>query len=1482
MMSIDKKTILLVEDEAVTLKLTSNTLKKFGYNVVTADTGETAVEITAGNKSINLILMDIDLGTGIDGTEAAALILKDRDIPIVFLSSHTEPEIVEKTEKITSYGYVVKNSGNTVLDACIKMAFKLFETKDKLKAIKDKMEATLNALPDLLFEVGLDGICYDYHSPRTELLYMPADELIGKKVYDFISSDIADIVMSAVKEADEKGFSTGVQYELNVPAGKLWFEISVARKDGSLLNPRFIVLSRDITKRKKALEAHRESEEKHKSILKAAMDGFWLTDLQGNIQEVNESYCKMSGYSEKELLGMTISEIEFNESKAEIADHMKKVIKLGGDRFNTLHRRKDGSIFEVEVSVNSRLNDDRQVVVFLRDITVQKRNEEAIRNSEEKYRNLVDNISDLIYEINSSGVLIYASPSVEKITGYNPDDVIGKNFIEFVYKDDRSLIISRFSDLKNGIELPMEYRFVKKTGEVIWVRTRTSPVYKDGIFAGANGLLIDITERKVTNEKLFESEKKYRTIFENAPIGIFRSTPEGRFIEVNPALADMLGYESPEEVLQKIYSISEQIYVRSEERQPIVDDQLKTSGITKHFNFYRRTDGTEFPAILYLNTIKSVSGKPLYLEGIVEDISEQKKADEMLLKSEKTFRLLYESMMDAYVSVDNNGIIQLSNKSFNDMLGYTQDELRQLSYKDITPEKYHEFELKIISEQIMVRGYSDLYEKEYRRKDGTLIPVELRTVLQKDENNHVVGMWAIVRNISERKLSDEKLFQSETGFRTVFEKSPVGLVLAGLDKVITGCNSAFCNFTGYSDDEISGKTISDITYPEDAEIGMKEMKQIINNEIEFSTLQKRYLRKDGKIVWGEITIRLIRDTGGNPLYFLSAIIDINERKRVEDDLLKSKNQLKIITDNIPAIINYVRSQDLTYIYVNQVYADAFDMTPEQMIGRQVKEILGDEAFSRALPYIKRAQSGERINYENIIPIHGESHFFDIDYIPELDSAGKVRNLFIMAVDITERKQFEEEHKKIQERYKAALDNSADILYEVDLQGKFTYFNDLSPEYFGYTANDIINTDFRNYMDEINTEKVYQTFHNVFVTGNPVSSLEWELIDINRKIFAVEASVDLIKDKNGKPAGFRGVLRDITKRKQIENALKESEEKFRKLIDISPVPMAINDEHGKITLLNSAFIQTYGYTLDDIPTLISWWSKAYPDPEYQKWVSESWKTELDKVNRTGDAFSPIEVTLKCKDGTTKTVLASASYYYRASENNHLVVLYDITERKMVEEINKSLLAEKDLILREVHHRIKNNMNVVYGLLVLQADSIKDPAAVNALEDAGNRIQSMMVLYDKLYRSPDVQNISAKDYLPSLVDEIISNFPNSKSVIVEKNIDDFILNAKKLQPLGIIINELLSNIMKYAFTDRDGGLITVGAFLTESDSAWPAFNPASRIKIIIQDNGSGLPESVDFENSTGFGLQLVSMLTKELNGTIRIERGNGTKIILEFEI
>ncbi len=342
----------------------------------------------------------------------------------------------------------------------------------------------------------------------------------------------------------------------------------------------------------------------------------------------------------------------------------------------------------------------------------------------------------------------------------------------------------------------------------------------------------------------------------------------------------------------------------------------------------------------------------------------------------------------------------------------------------------------------------------------------------------------------------------------------------------------------------------------------------------------------------------------------------------------------------------------------------------------------------------------------------------------------------------------------------------------------------------------------------------------------------------------------------------GVIQDITERKATEKALSDSELKYRSLIESSSDAIFCVDEKGEYKFTNYLFASTFGKTADYFIGKTFWdvYPKEHADYRFeatkrvfQTGKSESLEVEVPLPDRTLYFYA---TATPIKDKTGKVILS-------------LTNATDITERKLAEDKVKLLLAEKELILKEVHHRIKNNMNTIASLLSLQLGTVSDSSAASALEDASNRVQSMSLLYDKLYRSADFTNVPVSEYLGELVDEVIENFPNCSLVRTEKHLQDFILDAKRLQPLGIIINELLTNIMKYAFTGRSAGIIVVSA--TNNDGC---------VAISVQDDGNGIPESVSFKNPSGFGLQLVEALTEQLKGTIRIERGRGTKVVLEF--
>jgi len=326
---------------------------------------------------------------------------------------------------------------------------------------------------------------------------------------------------------------------------------------------------------------------------------------------------------------------------------------------------------------------------------------------------------------------------------------------------------------------------------------------------------------------------------------------------------------------------------------------------------------------------------------------------------------------------------------------------------------------------------------------------------------------------------------------------------------------------------------------------------------------------------------------------------------------------------------------------------------------------------------------------------------------------------------------------------------------------------------------------------------------------------------------------------------------------------EEREKMQMVFEISPDAVLITRlRDGLVVDVNAGFLAITGYAREEII------GKTIFDMDV-------WDDRRDRdhyfVCLEGEGHvENSELPFRRKDGSRFVGMISGRRILIHDQAHAITVVYDFTERRLAEQRIRDLLAEKELILKDVHHRIKNNMSAMYSLLSLQAGTLKEPLSVSALEDAANRVQSMMVLYDKLYKAAAYGELSIAEYLPSLVDEIISNFPNAGTIRVEKKLEDFAVGVGALQPLGLIVNELLTNIMKYAFKGSGGGTIAISASLKDN-----------LVSIVIADNGNGMPESVDFENSTGFGLVLVKALTQQIKGKISIERGNGTTILLEFE-
>lgn len=328
--------------------------------------------------------------------------------------------------------------------------------------------------------------------------------------------------------------------------------------------------------------------------------------------------------------------------------------------------------------------------------------------------------------------------------------------------------------------------------------------------------------------------------------------------------------------------------------------------------------------------------------------------------------------------------------------------------------------------------------------------------------------------------------------------------------------------------------------------------------------------------------------------------------------------------------------------------------------------------------------------------------------------------------------------------------------------------------------------------------------------------------------------------------------------ESEERMRLNEAKYRIYVENSTEGVFATDESGNYLEVNKAASRITGYSEEELLRMnIADFLVDEPDEKELRCIREFLETGSTKS----------EKRYKHKDGSIRWWAVDA---VRISDKLSLAFARDITERKQQERLIESHLAEKELILREVHHRVKNNMGTIRSLISVQKMALTDPTAIAAFNDTLGRIDSMEVLYELLYLSSAYFELSVKEYLHTLIDQVVGLFPNSTKIKIAEDIHEFSLDIKRLQSIGIIVNEILTNIMKYAFTGREGGTISVSCSSTPDG-----------ISLSIHDNGNGMPENFDLDKSPGFGLMLIKMLTKQLDGSMRIDCREGTNFVLEFK-
>lgn len=620
-------------------------------------------------------------------------------------------------------------------------------------------------------------------------------------------------------------------------------------------------------------------------------------------------------------------------------------------------------------------------------------------------------------------------------------------------------------------------------------------------------------------------------------------------------------------------------------------------------------------------------------------------------------------------------------------------------------------------------------------------------------------------------------------------------------------------------------------------------------------------------------------------------------------LVKQTNERFAALLNATTDVACITDSSGVYLAVNDALAQRLGKRPDELLGQSAFQFFPPDVTKRRQNRLARViRTGKPLREEQ----ENRGRVFDESIYPILDSQGTVTALAVFARDITEQKRAEvalrQAHDELEKRvrvrtaelskanaqlrneisrrekiqdelaksellHRMLVETAKDLIWSVDLNLKYTYISPSVHEVLGYTVEEIMSLNPLDVLTPQSRELVLSALEEELGLEKPkprdrfVSrTVTVEHYHKNGTIVWFEITTSFLRDENGTPVGIIGISRDITQRKRQEEALRESKDTIEALLNGTTDHALLLDPEANFLALNEAAARRIGKPVSE---LIGKKALNYL-PTGVREIRESW---LDKAVQSGAGVRfHDECAGRFFDNSVYPILDD-------SGNVKAVAIFDrdITDRKIAEDQLRESLKENEVLLREVHHRVKNNLQVVSSLLNLQSRDSKTKTYEQMFSESRSRIQSMALIHEKLYRASDLAHIDFKEYIRSLLADLFHSFgANSNQVVVKLDIEVVPLTVDIATPCALIANELVSNCLKHAFPDGRPG--TIRFFFASSDD---------RFDLIVSDNGVGLPENVDLNSPQTLGLRLVNILVKQLGGRMEVRRSKGAEVRIHFK-
>jgi PAS domain S-box-containing protein len=1019
----------------------------------------------------------------------------------------------------------------------------------------------------------------------------------------------------------------------------------------------------DIEQRMEIERKLRESEEKYRNLVENSKDSIVIIDLKGNVQYANKTSEELTGYSQEEGIGSNVKDITLKRYWPRSLAALKKARK--GKQvpyFESKIKRKDGKILSVETGGQPVIKDGKVegVQIITRDLTESKRMQDALIESEEKYKNIVETAPDGIATVNLKGTITSVNNTFLELTGFSREEIEGKHFsrLPILRKRDVQRLINIFTSMVGGkMPKPFEVTWTHKNGTENTAEVRISPLKKGKRLTGIQAVARDITERRKAQEALLESEEKFRMFFENEPEYCYMISQEGNILDINQSALKALGYDKNDIIgkpLNMVYSPESQrkmkeLFKKWRQTGTLKDEEIEIMS----------KKGEKHQVLLSAHAVKDKHGNLLNSVSVQRDITERKKAEEALRESQEKLRAIFDNVNDVILHVDPFGEIIEINKQVNEIFGIEREEIIGKNFMDIGSIDEKEMG-KLIEMFVTSAEKGDVITSDgeavnrmeliIKDKKGGDVFVETSTSsLKKD--GELVGFSTTLRDITERKQAEEALVQSEARLRRFYDSDLAGFARTRVsDGKLLDVNNYMVELLGYKDRETCLKEYIGEEHWVDPK-GRDRMLAQLKETGYARNLELPITKRDGSKIWVSYSAVLYPEDD----YIEYVVMDISERKRAEEELrLQSE-----ITVNMSEGVYLIRAEDGIIVYANPKFEKMFGYEPGEIIGKHVSIVNAStekdpKKTAEEIINVLNKSGAWRGEVKNIKK--DGTPFWCYANVSTFDHPEFGRVWVTVHIDITERKRAEEALKESEEKYHSVVENSKDAII-IHQDGIIKFVNTAAWELTGYTKEDLMEKHILDFISPDCHELVLKRYADR-VAGKDVPSIyEISIMKKDKSQFPVEINSTIITFE-GKTAALV-FLRDITERKKAEQAILESEERLRTIFTANPDFTYVTDTDGNILDANPALLKVQNLSLEDIRNRNVLEFFVGEDPEMFLNIADSLKK--------GREIRGLEVKAKIASGEDRKYEIHAIPLKEGGKVSTILnVARDITERKEAEE------------------------------------------------------------------------------------------------------------------------------------------------------------------------------------------------------------------------